>query len=339
MQKCAVLVAGGAGYIGAHTCKALARAGYTPVVIDNLVYGHEDFVRWGPLERGDIRDAAFLDRVLETWRPRYAMHFAGFTYVGESVSDPARYYGNNVTGSLCLLDALSRHGVEGVIFSSSCAVYGLPECLPLSEDAPKAPINPYGRTKLVVEEALADYGRAYGLKWVALRYFNAAGSSPEGEIGESHDPETHAIPLAIQAALGLGPGFRIFGTDYPTPDGTAIRDYVHVCDLADAHLRAMDYLCAGGSSGAFNLSTGRGVSVLELLNAVEKATGHPVPVTPGPRREGDPAALYAMAEKARTVLGWQPRYLDIVDMVATAVPWFAKDREPEAIRHTGQARR
>lgn len=312
-----VLVVGGAGYIGSHACKALHKAGYTPVVYDNLVYGHEDAVKWGPFEKGDLLDAARLDEVLTRYKPICVMHFAAFAYVGESVTDPSKYYGNNITGSLALLDAMRRNGVDTIVFSSTCATYGEVDTLPQN------PVSPYGYSKLVVENALRDYGRAYGLKWVAMRYFNAAGLDPDGDLGERHDPETHAIPLALLAAMRQSE-FNVFGTDYDTPDGTAIRDYIHVCDLADAHVRAIAYLQNGGESTAFNLATGRGTSVKEILSAVEKAVGSPVPVKYAPRRAGDAPILYATGEKARALLGWVPEYTDIDLIVKTAADWFRR---------------
>lgn len=319
-----VLVVGGAGYIGSHACKALHKAGYTPVVYDNLVYGHEDAVKWGPFERGDLLDGARLDEVMQRYRPVCVMHFAAYAYVGESVADPAKYYGNNIAGSLSLLDAMRRNGIDTIVFSSTCATYGEVDTLPIVETLPQSPVSPYGYSKLVVENALQDYGRAYGLKWVAMRYFNAAGLDPEGELGERHDPETHIIPLALLAAMRQTE-FNVFGTDYDTPDGTAIRDYIHVCDLADAHVRAIPYLLNGGESGAFNLATGRGTSVREILNAVEKAVGAPVPLKFGPRRAGDAPVLYATGEKARERLGWVPEYTDIDAIVKTAADWFRRN--------------
>lgn len=316
-----VLVTGGAGYIGSHTCKALARAGYQPIVLDNLVHGHDWAVRWGPLVVGDIGDRASLDRAIADYRPCAVVHFAALIEVGESVRDPGRYYRNNVVGSLNLLEALRDHGIPHLIFSSSCAVYGLPEQLPLIEDHPKRPINPYGVSKQMVEEMLADFGQAYGLGWVALRYFNAAGADPEGELGEAHRPETHLIPLAIQAALGQGPSLQIFGDDYPTPDGSCIRDYVHVADLAAAHVLALEYLRKGGQSTAFNLGTGQGASVFAVIAAVERVTGRRVPYTLGPRRAGDPPVLYADAAKARDGLGWRPQYPELDSMIEHAWRW------------------
>jgi UDP-arabinose 4-epimerase len=319
-----VLVAGGAGYIGSHTCKALAKAGYEPIVYDNMVFGHVDAVKWGPLEEGDLLDGARLDEVMRRYEPQVVMHFAAFAYVGESVSDPAKYYRNNVSGSISLMDAMVRNGIDKIVFSSTCATYGVPETLPISEASPQAPINPYGYTKLVVERALADYEHAYGLKWAAMRYFNAAGCDPDGELGEEHDPETHVIPLAIQAALGKGPRFRVFGTDYATADGTAIRDYIHVTDLASAHVKAIPHLLAGGKSQAYNLATGRGTSVLDILRAVEKATGRSVPTDMVGRRAGDPPSLYAVAERARDVLGWEPEFVDLDEIVGSAARWFMR---------------
>jgi UDP-arabinose 4-epimerase len=321
-----ILVTGGAGYIGSHACKALARAGYLPIVYDSLVYGHEDAVKWGPLEKGDILDRDRLDAVMAAHRPALVMHFAAFAYVGESVTDPAKYYRNNIVGTLNLLDSMRAHDVGALVFSSTCATYGIPAALPIDEETPQAPINPYGFTKLAIERALADYGHAYGLRYAAMRYFNAAGADPDGDLGERHDPETHAVPLAIFAALGRGPEFQVFGADYPTPDGTAIRDYIHVSDLADAHVKAVPYLLNGGESGAFNLATGRGTSVAELLAAVERATGRKTPRRMAPRRAGDPPSLYAVARKAEAVLGWRPQYQDIDPIVATAANWFARSQ-------------
>lgn len=325
-----VLVVGGAGYVGSHACKALARAGYEPVVYDNLVFGHADAVKWGPLEIGDIRDGEGLDKVFAQYRPDVVMHFAAFAYVGESVADPSKYYNNNVSGTISLLDAMRRNEVGRIVFSSTCATYGIPQSLPITEETPQAPINPYGYSKLVMERVLADYERAYGLKWAAMRYFNAAGCDPEGELGERHDPETHVIPLAILAALGTGPRFQVFGTDYDTPDGTAIRDYIHVSDLASAHVSAIPYLVGDNPSRAFNLATGRGTSVIELLRAVERATGWPVPADHSPRRAGDPPALYAVAQRAQELLGWSPEYPDIDEIVATAARWFMVEQNTNA---------
>lgn len=320
-----VLVTGGAGYIGSHACKALANAGHTPIVYDNLSTGHRRSVKWGPLEVGDIRDAARLDRVLAVHRPQAVMHFAALAYVGESMRQPGKYYDVNVGGTLSLITAMLRRDVRAMVFSSSCATYGVPDQLPITEDTPQRPINPYGFTKLAAEQMLADFGRSDGLRSVALRYFNAAGADPEGQLGEDHDPETHAIPLAIQAALGHGPAFQVMGTDYATPDGSAVRDYVHVCDLADAHVKAVDYLKAGGETVALNLAVGVGVSVHEVVRAAGRAVGRPTPTMTAPRRAGDPPALYATAERAAEVLGWRPRFRSIDETVATAARWYMRD--------------
>lgn len=319
-----ILVVGGAGFIGSHACKALARAGHEPIVYDDLSTGHAHAVRWGPLEVGDIRDGARLESVMTRHRPDLVMHFAALAYVGVSMRDPASYYDINVGGTLNLLNCMKKKGLDKIVFSSTCATYGTPETLPIREDTPQNPINPYGFTKLAAERMLRDFEAAYGLRWMAMRYFNAAGCDPDGELGEEHDPETHAIPLALQAALGQGAAFTVFGDDYDTPDGSAVRDYVHVCDLADAHVRAAEHLLAGGRSAACNLATGNGTSVLELVAAVEAATGRSTPLARGPRREGDPAALYASADLAHELLGWRPRFVSIVDTVTTAARWLQR---------------
>jgi UDP-glucose-4-epimerase GalE len=320
-----VLVTGGAGYIGSHTCKALAAAGYGPVVLDSMVHGHPWAVQWGPLVEGDVRDAQLLDSVFALFRPVAVLHFAALTSVGESVADPGPYYDNNLGGALALLEAMRRAGCPAVVFSSTAAVYGDPAVpgAPMDENHPLAPVNPYGRAKLAVERMLADYGAAYGLRHMSLRYFNAAGADPEGELGEEHDPETHLVPLAIGAALGTRGPLRVFGQDYPTPDGTCVRDYVHVADLARAHVLALGHLARGGPSGALNLGTGRGNSVREVLAAVERASGRPVPCEPAPRRAGDPGALVAAAGRARAVLGWSPDLTDLDSIVSTAWRWHA----------------
>lgn len=324
MTATRILVTGGAGYIGSHVCKVLARAGFEPVVYDNLLRGHRAAVRWGTLEVGDMTDETRLREVLDRHRPASVMHFAALTYVGESVSDPALYYSNNVVGTLALLAAMRRFSVGTLVFSSTCATYGKPVRLPLTEDHPREPINPYGSSKLTVERILMDYSTAYGLRSAVLRYFNAAGADPEGEIGEDHDPETHAVPLAIMAAAGKGPPFRVFGTDYPTPDGSAIRDYIHVLDLAEAHLAALRYLLNGGATDAFNLGTGTGTSVLELIASVERVGARAVPVVHAPRRPGDPPVLVADAQRAAATLGWQARYRDIDEIVGTAWSWHCR---------------
>ncbi len=316
-----ILVTGGAGYIGSHACKALAAAGYVPVVYDNLSRGRRHAVRWGPFVEGDIEDRARLAATLREHRIAAVMHFAAFAYVPESVADPALYYRNNLAGSLALLDTMRREGVDRLVFSSSCVVYGIPDSVPIRETTPALPVNPYGETKLAVERALPCYERAYGLRFVALRYFNAAGADRDGEIGNEHDPETRLIPLVLRAALGLGPPIEIFGNDYPTPDGTAIRDYIHVEDLAAAHVRALQYLAGGGASATLNLGTGRGHSVREVVAAVERISGRPVPRNEAPRRPGDPPALVADAGLARERLDWRPTCSDLDTIVRSALAW------------------
>ena len=322
-----VLVAGGAGYIGSHTCKALAAAGFTPVVYDDLSSGHRRAVRWGPLEIGDIRDPVRLAEVMARYRPAAALHFAAVMAVGESVVDPGKYYRTNVAGSIALLDAMRAHGIDTLVFSSTAAVYGAPQRQPIDESQPRAPVNPYGWSKAMVEQMLADHAVAHGLRWAALRYFNACGADPEGETGEAHDPEYHLIPRALMAAAGRLPHLDLFGTDYPTPDGTCIRDYIHVGDLAAAHVAALRHLLGGGASLAANLGVGRGFSVREVIAAVEAATGRTVPVRFGPRREGDSPELVADPGLARRVLGFAPRVTGLAEMVGTAWNWHRSQWE------------
>ena len=317
----AVLVTGGAGYIGSHACKALAAAGYTPVTYDNLSRGHRHAVRWGPLVEGDIADQAAVAAALQTHRITSVMHFAAFAYVGESGTDPALYYRNNVCGTLSLLDAMREVGVKRIVFSSSCATYGLPASVPIRETMAQLPVNPYGETKLAIERVLRWYGPAYRLRSVALRYFNAAGCDRGGEVGEEHDPETHLIPLVLRAALGTAPPVQIFGNDYPTQDGTAVRDYIHVDDLAEAHVRAVRYLEAGGENTALNLATGNGYSVRQIIAAVAKAVGQAVPHRGAPRRAGDPPALVADPALAAEVLGWRAKCSDLDTIIETALAW------------------
>ncbi len=288
-----VLVTGGAGYIGSHACKALAAAGYLPVTFDNLSTGNRWAVRWGPLEVGDILDMNRVSEAFKKHRPVAVMHFAALALVGESMQEPGLYYRNNVTGTINLLDAARARDVSAFVFSSTCATYGIPETVPIREDAPQRPVNPYGASKLMVERILADYDMAYGIRYAALRYFNAAGADPEGEIGEARVVETHLIPLMLDAILGLAPPLVVMGTDYPTPDGTAVRDYIHVADLAEAHVAALQRLLAGGASLKANLGTGAGWSVKEIVAAAEAITGRKVPLTYGPRRPGDPPSLVA----------------------------------------------
>ena len=329
-----VLVTGGAGYIGSHTCKALARAGVRPIVYDNLCYGHRWAVRWGPLVEGDLADRDLLQRTLEQFPVAAVIHFAAFAYVGESVREPERYFRNNVINTLNLLEAMQQAGVRNLVFSSTCATYGVPERLPITEDHPQQPVNPYGESKLFVERALRWMGEAHGLGWAALRYFNAAGADPEGELGEAHDPETHLVPNAILAGLGRAPALQVFGTDYDTPDGTAVRDFVHVSDLADAHVRAVTHLLANGDNLALNLGTGQGHSVREVIAAVERAGAVEVPFVEAPRRAGDPPRLVADPTQAASALGWRPHLSDLDSIVSSAWAWHARG---EAARGTGPA--
>jgi len=319
-----ILVTGGAGYIGSHTCKALSRAGHLPVTYDNLSQGTPQAVRWGPLEIGDVRDEQRLDAIFRQYRPQAVMHFSASTDAGASMKEPATFYSNNVVATVVVLDTMRKHGISSGILSSSCAVYGNAASLPVEETTAPAPLNCYGTTKLMAEQAFQDFGQAYGLHWVALRYFNAAGADKDGELGERHDNATQAVPRAIRAALGLGPPFCIFGTDYMTRDGSAIRDYVHVEDIADAHVRTIDYLLAGGASTVINLGSGKGISVLELIASVEESTGRKVPTHNGPRRAGDPEALYASTERAHRLLGWQPRHTNIDDITASTTRWILR---------------
>ena len=319
-----VLVTGGAGYIGSHTAKALARAGHEPLVLDNLSSGHRWAVKWGRLLEWDLSDTELLPQFIEKEKVEAVLHFAASLLVGESVQQPRKYFWNNIVNTLRLLDAMLEAGVKRIVFSSSAAVYGTPQTVPIPEDHPMLPTSPYGETKLAMERALQWYGNAYGLKWIALRYFNAAGADPDGELGENHDPETHLIPLAIKAALGQRPPLDVYGTDYPTPDGTAIRDYIHVGDLAEAHVRALDYLTAGGKSSALNLGTGRGYSVREVIDTVGKMS--PVPFRDAPRRAGDPPALVADAGHAASVLGWKPQRSGLEAITQDAWNWHSKTR-------------
>jgi len=279
-------------------------------------------VRWGPLERGDILDRQRLDEVFKTHRPEAVMHFAGFAYVGESVQNPGKYYRNNVAGTITLLEAMRDHAVQRIVFSSSCATYGVPQAVPIAESHPQNPINPYGESKLIAERMLDDFDRAHGIKSMCLRYFNAAGADPEAEIGEDHDPETHLIPLVLYAASGRRPSIAIFGTDYPTPDGTCIRDYIHVSDLATAHVMALRALERGVDSGKFNLGTGQGHSVKEVLATARRVTGRPIQAIPMPRRPGDPPSLVADATRAATALGWQPAYASLETQIQHAWNWL-----------------
>ena len=322
-----ILVTGGAGYVGAHACKALAARGYAPVVYDNLSLGHRAAVRWGPLEVGDLADRARLDAVIARYRPAAVMHFAAFSCVGESVADPGKYYRNNVAGTLSLLEAMRDHGVEALVFSSTAAIYGTPSAVPISEDAPKAPINPYGQSKSTAEAMIADFAAAHGLSSAVLRYFNAAGADPDGEIGECHQPETHLIPLALRAITGEASPLTVFGDDYATPDGTCIRDYVHVSDLAVAHVLALEQVLAGPVSMIMNLGIGHGFSVREVIAAVEQVTGRSVPRNLGDRRDGDPPILVAKVDKAFELLKWQPKHVSLEYIIQTAWTWHQRCQE------------
>lgn len=316
-----ILVVGGAGYIGSHMVKRLRLDGFEVAVADDLSSGRRAAVGGSPLHVGDIGDAAFVEALLATVRPAAVMHFASFIQVGESVADPAKYYRNNVTATQVLLDGMRTHGIRHFIFSSTAAIFGQPAYVPIDEAHPKAPINPYGRSKWFVEQMLGDYEAAYGLRSVCLRYFNAAGADPDGELGECHEPETHLVPLVLQVASGRRPHIGIHGDDYATADGTCVRDYIHVDDLASAHLLALRHLLGGGGSARYNLGNGNGFSVREVIEAARRVTGHPIPVVVGPRRAGDPPTLVADARAAREALGWQPRYPDLDRIVAHAWAW------------------
>jgi UDP-arabinose 4-epimerase len=316
-----VLITGGAGYVGSHTCKALAALGYLPIALDNLAYGHPWAVQWGPFIHGDISDSLVLDQIFSEYQPIAVIHFAAYAYVGESVEHPAKYYQNNVAGSISLLDAMRRHSCRKIIFSSSCSTYGMPLQVPIPENHPQNPINPYGRTKLMMEQIIQDYGSAYGIRYAILRYFNAAGADPEGQIGEDHDPETHLIPLLLQTVLGQRSHTDVYGTDYDTPDGTAIRDYIHVTDLAGAHVLALKHLAQSCQNLCINLGTGQGHSVMDVIRAVEQVTGKSVTYRLIGRRPGDPPQLVAKADSASTLLGWKPDFMDIQETISTAWHW------------------
>lgn len=319
-----ILVCGGAGFIGSHVTKRLRLAGHEPVVFDNLSAGHEWAAQWGPLVRGDLGSREQIENALREHSIEAVIHLAGSINVGESMHNPGKYFRNNFSISINLLEAMDAVGVKNIVFSSTAAVYGIPESSPIPESARLAPINPYGEAKFFVERALHWYSEARGFRCLALRYFNAAGADEAGEIGEMHTPETHLIPLVIYAAMGKRPPVKVFGTDYPTPDGTAVRDYIHVEDLAQAHMLGVEYLAAGGASTACNLGTGRGQSVLEVIRAVEAVSGQPVPHEFAPRREGDPPSLVAEAGRAAGLLGWTPQKSDLTNIVRTAWAWSEK---------------
>lgn len=320
----AILVCGGAGYIGSHINKQLNKEGYETVVFDNLIYGHREAVKWGYFERGDLKNMEDIERVFQKYSIDAVFHFAAYAYVGESVQEPEKYYYNNVANTLNLLHVMKKYGCNKIIFSSTCATYGEPEKVPITEDMIQNPINPYGASKLMVERAFKDYHKAYGLQFVVLRYFNAAGADPEGDIGESHNPETHIIPLVLDAASGKREDIKVFGTDYDTPDGSCVRDYIHVYDLATAHLLALHYLEQGKESDFFNLGNALGTSVLDVINSVKKVTGREFRVTLTDRRLGDPAKLVGSSEKARKVLGWEPIYSEIDTIVEHAWKWHER---------------
>jgi UDP-glucose 4-epimerase len=316
-----VLVTGGAGYIGSHACKALKAAGYTPVVFDNLSTGWRDAVKFGPFEQGDLTDRAALDAVFARWQPVAVMHFAALSQVGEAMAEPGRYWRNNLCGSLTLIEAAVAAGCLDFVFSSTCATYGEHDNVVLDEMTPQAPLNAYGASKRAVEDILRDMEAAHGLRHVIFRYFNVAGADPEGEIGEHHRPETHLIPVMLEAVDGQRPALTIHGTDYDTPDGTCIRDYVHVCDLVDAHLLGLDWLRAGRGSRVFNLGTGSGFSVRAVIEAAGTVTNAAVPVTEGPRRAGDATKLVSGSDRAGAELGWQPQRSTMAQMIADAWRW------------------
>jgi UDP-arabinose 4-epimerase len=318
-----VIVTGGAGYVGSHTCKALALNGYTPVTVDNLTNGHKEAVRWGPFERVDVLDAAGLEEVFKKYKPSAVLHFAAFAYVEESVKDPKKYELNNITGSKTLLQVMQLNNCHKFIFSSTCAIYGIPTQVPIREEHPLNPINPYGETKKVVEKELSKLDKENKIKFISLRYFNAAGSDPDLEIGEDHHPETHVIPLCLQAAKNKTK-FIINGSDYSTDDGTCVRDYTHVTDLAQGHVKALEYLASKNRSEIFNLGTGHGYSVNQIVKTAEKVTGQKISIEYGPRREGDPTILVADSTKARNILQWSPQYSDLESQIQHAWAWLQK---------------
>ena len=328
----AILVTGGAGFIGSHACKALHAAGFNPVSVDNLSTGNADAVRWGPLILADVRDRAAMDKAIHNHAVVAVMHFAASAYVGESMVDPAKYHDNNIGGMIALLDVCRSTGIDRLVLSSSCATYGLTGNAPIIESTPQQPINPYGRTKLICEQLLLEQAAAYGLRMAILRYFNAAGADPDGELGERHSPETHLIPLALLAAAGKRAALDVYGTDYDTPDGSCVRDYIHVDDLARAHVMALSNLMRGGDGLVLNLGSGRGVSVLEVASAVQRVTGRAVPMNLMARRLGDPPILIADCGLAARSLGFQPRLAQIDTIIRHAAPWFGHE-----VRHADAA--
>jgi UDP-arabinose 4-epimerase len=332
-----VLVAGGAGYIGSHTCKALARAGLRPVVYDDLSHGHSWAVRWGPLEVGDLTDGERLDACLRRYRPMAVIHLAAFIAAGESVTDPAKYYDNNLQGTLTLLDTMRRHRISRMVFSSSAAVYGAPESTPIQEDAIIRPVNPYGHTKAMCEQILTDYAAAYGVRSVSLRYFNAAGADPDGELGEAHDPETHLIPLVLETAAGFRTQIDIFGDQHPTRDGTCIRDYIHVTDLAAAHVLALRKLDGSTAVSIYNLGNGQGFSVFDVVHAAERVTNRRIPIRVCPPRPGDPPVLLADSRRATAGLGWRPTFGELETQLTHAWQWLCRRKRPRQARPSVQA--
>lgn len=322
-----ILVIGGAGYIGSYMCKYLAKNGYNPIVLDNLVYGHQQAVRWGAFIEGSMEDSKLLRDIFSKYQIAAVIHFAAFCYVGESVAEPAKYYWNNVSNTVNLLKVMIKSHVTNLIFSSSCAIYGEPIEIPIKEQHPKNPINPYGRTKLMVEQILKDFNSAYGIEYVSLRYFNAAGADPDGKLGEDHNPETHLIPLVLQTALGQRETINIFGGDYPTRDGTCIRDYIHIDDLAQAHLLAIERLLNGFPGGEYNLGNGDGYSVKEVIQVAHNITGKTIPSKIAERRPGDPAVLISSSKKATKELEWRPRFSDLNTIIETAWTWHKNHPE------------
>lgn len=323
----AILVTGGAGYIGSHSVLTLQNAGYEVIVLDNLVYGHQDLVKnvlKVKLIVGDTCDRALLKQIFADYKIDAVMHFAAYAYVGESVTKPAKYYQNNVVGTFTLLEAMVEAGVRNFVFSSTCATYGVPDSVPIKEEQPQNPINPYGATKLMVERILQDFSHAYDFPSVCLRYFNAAGADPEGRLGEDHNPETHLIPLVLQTALGHRESISIFGTDYDTPDGTCIRDYIHILDIAQAHILALEYLLKGGKTDVFNLGNANGFSVNQVIETARKVTGKEINAKVSDRRPGDPPVLVGSGAKAQKILGWQPQYSNLEDIITHAWQWHQK---------------
>ena len=322
-QEC-ILVTGGAGYIGSYACKVLSKAGYKPVVYDNLVKGHKWAVKWGPLEEGDLSDKDRLNQVIKQYQPESIMHFAAYAYVGESMLNPGKYFQNNVSGTLALLESMRNHNINKIIFSSSCTIYGVPETDLIQEDHKQSPISPYGASKLMVEDILKYYDMAHGIRSISFRYFNAAGADPDGEIGEDHNPETHLIPLVLDVALGRRPNIEIFGTDYETPDGTCIRDYIHIADLVEAHLLGLKHLEDGCATKFYNLGNGQGFSVREIIDTASCVTNTKIPFVSSKRRSGDPPVLVGDGHLAMDELGWKPQYPELETQIAHAWNWHKK---------------